>query len=63
MVYWSLIASHIGGGLPNFIGGIDGLSCPPGGTTTVTIVNGFLFCFNGYPGFIPSAGLMATETT
>ena len=54
----------LGGGLPNFIGGINGLSCPRGGTTTTaTIVSRFLFCFNGYPGFTPGAGLVAIETT
>ena len=38
-----LIAPHIRGGLTNFIGCINGLSCPHGGET-VTIVSGFLFC-------------------
>ena len=35
-----LIAPHIGG-LTNCIGGTNGLPCPRGGATTVTITEGF----------------------
>ena len=37
------------------IGLINGLSCPRGGGTTITIMIGFLCFFNGYPGFAPGA--------
>ena len=37
----SLMAPHIGVGLTNFIGFNNGPSCPRGGTTTVTITEGF----------------------
>ena len=57
-----LIALHVDGALTNFIGCDNGLSCPHGPTTAVTIVSGFLLCLNGYLGLTPGVGSTTPAT-